>query len=63
MSYNNLQLFESCLQYDEKIIDHNSYYNNIILSREDILNIQSYTNLSQEIKNKIIAIKEIGDIP
>lgn len=63
MSYNNLQLFESCLQYDEKIIDHNSYYNNIVLSREDILNIQSYTNLSQEIKNKIIAIKEIGDIP
>lgn len=54
---NNLELFKKCLENDEIIWDY--FYQNIILSDEDILIIDEYINISSDLKEKIITIKQL----
>ena len=53
----NIKLFKECLNYDEKILDE--FYSSYKLLEEDKRKIDYYYNISKEIKEKLITIKQI----
>jgi len=53
----NIKLFEECLKHDEEILD--SFYSSYKLLEEDKRKIEYYYNISKEIKEKLITIKQI----